>query len=153
MMSKYLSETCWAILKIKKYCYLLHLVGVGFITLPTLKMHGQTQIKFPKSAAMYCCRNYPYAMADSSSLCDEGRYTTADDQTVTKPSTFRAKFSQVTGLKLFLLLLSNYSGCTSIRYMFFLSLFFPYFGIWCQTFCTRLGYPIFNSRLVQWYLG
>jgi hypothetical protein len=34
------------ILKINKYCYLLHLVGLDFITLPTLKMHGQTQIKF-----------------------------------------------------------------------------------------------------------
>jgi hypothetical protein len=34
------------ILKINKYCYLLHLVGLGFITLLTLKMHGQTQIKF-----------------------------------------------------------------------------------------------------------
>jgi hypothetical protein len=31
------------ILKINKYCYLLHLVGLDFITLPTLKMHGQTQ--------------------------------------------------------------------------------------------------------------
>jgi hypothetical protein len=25
---------------------LLHLVGFGFIEFPTLKMHGQTQIKF-----------------------------------------------------------------------------------------------------------
>jgi hypothetical protein len=33
-------------LKINKHCYLLHLVGLDFITLPTLKMHGQTQIKF-----------------------------------------------------------------------------------------------------------
>jgi hypothetical protein len=33
------------ILKTNKYCYLLHLVGLDFITLPTLKMHGQTQIK------------------------------------------------------------------------------------------------------------
>jgi hypothetical protein len=32
-------------LKINKHCYLLHLVGLDFITLPTLKMHGQTQIK------------------------------------------------------------------------------------------------------------
>jgi hypothetical protein len=29
-----------------KYCYLLHLVGLDFIILPTLKMHGQTKIKF-----------------------------------------------------------------------------------------------------------
>jgi hypothetical protein len=36
------------ILKINKYCYLLHLVGLNFITLPTLKMHGQTQIKSQK---------------------------------------------------------------------------------------------------------
>jgi hypothetical protein len=35
------------ILKINKYCYLLHLVGLDFITLPTLKMHGQTKIKCP----------------------------------------------------------------------------------------------------------
>jgi hypothetical protein len=34
------------ILKFNKYCYLLHLVGFDFITLPTLKMHGQTQIKW-----------------------------------------------------------------------------------------------------------
>jgi hypothetical protein len=34
------------ILKINKYCSLLHIVGLGFITLPTLKMHGQTQIKY-----------------------------------------------------------------------------------------------------------
>jgi hypothetical protein len=34
------------ILKINKHCYLSHLVGLDFITLPTLKMHGQTQIKF-----------------------------------------------------------------------------------------------------------
>jgi hypothetical protein len=34
------------ILKINKYCYLLHLVGLDFITVPTLKMHGQTQIRF-----------------------------------------------------------------------------------------------------------
>jgi hypothetical protein len=33
------------ILKKNKYYYLLHLVGLDFITLPTLKMHGQTQIK------------------------------------------------------------------------------------------------------------
>jgi hypothetical protein len=33
------------ILKIHKHCYLSHLVGLDFITLPTLKMHGQTQIK------------------------------------------------------------------------------------------------------------
>jgi hypothetical protein len=33
------------ILKINKNCYLLHPVGLDFITLPTLKMHGQTQIK------------------------------------------------------------------------------------------------------------
>jgi hypothetical protein len=33
------------ILKINKYSYLLHLVGLDFITLPTFKMHGQTQIK------------------------------------------------------------------------------------------------------------
>jgi hypothetical protein len=33
------------ILKINKYCYLLHLVGLDFITLPSVKMHGQTQIK------------------------------------------------------------------------------------------------------------
>jgi hypothetical protein len=33
------------ILKINKYCYFLHLVGLDFITLRTLKMHGQTQIK------------------------------------------------------------------------------------------------------------
>jgi hypothetical protein len=33
------------ILKINKCCYLLYLVGLDFITLPTLKMHGQTQIK------------------------------------------------------------------------------------------------------------
>jgi hypothetical protein len=32
--------------QINKYCYLLHPVGLDFITLPTLKMHGQTQIKF-----------------------------------------------------------------------------------------------------------
>jgi hypothetical protein len=32
-------------LKINKYCSLLHLVGLDFITLPTLKMHCQTQIK------------------------------------------------------------------------------------------------------------
>jgi hypothetical protein len=29
----------------KIICYLLHPVGLEFITLPTLKMHGQTQIK------------------------------------------------------------------------------------------------------------
>jgi hypothetical protein len=35
------------ILKINKYCYLLHPVGLDFITLPTLKMpDGQTQIRF-----------------------------------------------------------------------------------------------------------
>jgi hypothetical protein len=34
------------ILKINKYCYLLYLDGLDFITLPTSKMHGQTQIKF-----------------------------------------------------------------------------------------------------------
>jgi hypothetical protein len=33
-------------LKINKYCYLLRLVGLDFITLPTLKMHCQTHIKF-----------------------------------------------------------------------------------------------------------
>jgi hypothetical protein len=33
------------ILKINKYSYLLHPVGLDFITLPTVKMHGQTQIK------------------------------------------------------------------------------------------------------------
>jgi hypothetical protein len=33
-------------LKINKYCYLLHLFGLYFITLPILKMHGETQIKF-----------------------------------------------------------------------------------------------------------
>jgi hypothetical protein len=33
------------ILKINKHCYLLHLVGLDFIALPKLKMHGQTQIK------------------------------------------------------------------------------------------------------------
>jgi hypothetical protein len=32
-------------LKINKYCYLLLLVGLDFITWPTLKMRGQTQIK------------------------------------------------------------------------------------------------------------
>jgi hypothetical protein len=35
-------------LEINKYCYLLHPVGLDFITLPTLKMHGQTQIKVKK---------------------------------------------------------------------------------------------------------
>jgi hypothetical protein len=34
------------ILKINKYCYLLQLVDLDFITLPTLTMHGQTQIRF-----------------------------------------------------------------------------------------------------------
>jgi hypothetical protein len=33
------------ILKINKYCYLLNLVGLDFITLRTLKMHGQIQVK------------------------------------------------------------------------------------------------------------
>jgi hypothetical protein len=37
------------ILKINKYCYLLHLVGLDFITLPALNVHGQTQIKFSKA--------------------------------------------------------------------------------------------------------
>jgi hypothetical protein len=32
-------------LKINKHCYWLNLVGFDFIALPTLKMHGQTQIK------------------------------------------------------------------------------------------------------------
>jgi hypothetical protein len=32
------------ILEINKYRYLLHLVGFFYITLPTLMMHGQTQI-------------------------------------------------------------------------------------------------------------
>jgi hypothetical protein len=33
------------LLKVNKYCYLLHLVGLDFITLPILKMNVQTQIK------------------------------------------------------------------------------------------------------------
>jgi hypothetical protein len=32
------------ILKINKHCYLSHLVGLDFITMPTLKLHGKTQI-------------------------------------------------------------------------------------------------------------
>jgi hypothetical protein len=32
---------------------LLHLVGLDFIALPTLKMHGQTQIKY-ELGAKYC---------------------------------------------------------------------------------------------------
>ena len=55
----------------------------------------------PERVALYCCRNYPYAMEESCSLCDEGRNTTADDQTETKRSTFRTKFSQVTRLIFF----------------------------------------------------
>jgi hypothetical protein len=39
-------DACQLILKINKYCYFLHLVGLDFITLSTLKMHGQTQIRF-----------------------------------------------------------------------------------------------------------
>jgi hypothetical protein len=42
------------ILKINKYCCLLHLVGLDFITLPTLKMHGQTQIKKCSYTVYYC---------------------------------------------------------------------------------------------------
>jgi hypothetical protein len=33
------------VLGVKEDAYLLHLVGLDFITLLTLKMHGQTQIK------------------------------------------------------------------------------------------------------------
>jgi hypothetical protein len=35
------------IFKINKYYYLLRLIGLDFIALPTLKMHGQTHIFFP----------------------------------------------------------------------------------------------------------
>jgi hypothetical protein len=40
-------------LKIDKYCYLLHLVGLDFIILPTLKMDFQTQIKLNHLLSRY----------------------------------------------------------------------------------------------------
>jgi hypothetical protein len=43
------------ILKINKHCYLSHLVGLDFITLPTLKMHGQTQIKNINCSLNWIC--------------------------------------------------------------------------------------------------
>jgi hypothetical protein len=42
------------ILKSNTYYYLSHLVGFDFITLPTLKMHGQTQIKYCVVLCMVC---------------------------------------------------------------------------------------------------
>jgi hypothetical protein len=42
------------ILKTNKYCYLLHLVVLDFITLPILTMHSQTQITYVILIDFHC---------------------------------------------------------------------------------------------------
>jgi hypothetical protein len=96
-------------LKINKYCYLLHPVGLGFITLPTLKMHGQTQIRF-----FYVCINvglqtvrlklyYPhYCYRRSTAACDTavpvGQHAIpeAAEVTVEFPGKFNARREKTT---------------------------------------------------------
>jgi hypothetical protein len=57
-------------LKINKHCYLSHLVGLDFITLLTLKMHGQTQIIFIILSSSPCTVIPTPSNSDASSLYD-----------------------------------------------------------------------------------
>jgi hypothetical protein len=68
------------ILKINKHCYLLHLLDLDFIKLPTLKMpDGQTQIKC-NTAALQCLNTGDSSLAsniftNSASLSSDSAYS------------------------------------------------------------------------------